>query len=179
MPPPCSTGETFRCCRRGEIIEVDADGMRVLAGRADGAATSFSNVGFNLRVGSESTAITIWHGMIERLRKVRTLSSFPLADSVSELGRTCLAEYFTDAGAHLLLSGLNKFVSLLPQDSFSTATIHAPALEGIGWYPAIQRDLGLRGFPVWIPGDACGAFRGLTAALVSGYFAGLQAARAI
>ncbi len=170
---------TFCCCRRGEIIEVDTDGIRVLGGRADGAATSFSNVGFSLRIGSESTAVTIWHGMIERLRKARTLSSFPFADSVSEVGRACLAEYFTDAGAHLLLSGLKKFASLLSHDSFSTATIHAPTVEGIGWYPAIQGDLGLHGFPVWIPGDACGMFRGLTAALVSGYFAGLQAAKAI
>jgi len=51
----------------------------------------------------------------------------------------------------------------------------APCLEGIGLYPLTTRELRASPYPVWVAGDAAGTFRGLTASMVSGYFAGLRA----
>jgi len=54
------------------------------------------------------------------------------------------------------------------------ATLVGPAIEGVGMYPLVSKDLGVSLPRVWVAGDAAGAFRGLTAAMISGYSAGLM-----
>jgi len=52
--------------------------------------------------------------------------------------------------------------------------VYGPTIEGVGLYPAVNSSLRLSPHPIWLPGDTSGVFRGLTAALVSGYFVGRQ-----
>ncbi len=54
-------------------------------------------------------------------------------------------------------------------------TVHGIAVEGVGSYPALRDDLRWGTLPAWVTGDATGLFRGLTAAFVSGFFAGDRA----
>jgi len=46
-------------------------------------------------------------------------------------------------------------------------------------YPLIRPDLRSQLAHVWVAGDAVGTFRGLTAAMISGYSAALAAAKSI
>jgi len=80
-----------------------------------------------------------------------------------------------------------RFSSLLAQsletllDEYSVSTdsmdLHAPAVEGVGIYPKLTATLDVPRLPLLVAGDSTGLFRGLTAALVSGYFCGLQVIR--
>jgi uncharacterized protein len=46
---------------------------------------------------------------------------------------------------------------------------------GIGWYPKVDGDLRLLDVPAWVAGDACGLFRGIIAAMISGHYAAASA----
>src|SRR6266702_2647988 len=78
--------------------------------------------------------------------------------------------------AEPLAEGLHRLVREFSHVSFENAVLYAPTLEGVGYYPQLDEELRMRPHPLWVAGDATGVFRGLTAALVSGYFVGLRAA---
>jgi uncharacterized FAD-dependent dehydrogenase len=51
------------------------------------------------------------------------------------------------------------------------AKLIGPTLEGVGWYPTVDGDLRLADVPAYVAGDACGLFRGIVAAMISGHYA--------
>ena len=85
-----------------------------------------------------------------------------------------LIEMFGLNLAQDILIGITQLRQSLEGAGLSGATLHGPCLEGVGYYPAVDSGLRLAGLPIWVAGDTTGIFRGLTAALVSGYFVGLQ-----
>src|SRR5262249_4747943 len=77
--------------------------------------------------------------------------------------------------SRLLIEGLSRLRAACPALAKAGCRVVAPAVEGVGRYPELPAGLRAAPYPVWVAGDATGVFRGLTAALVSGYYAGLRA----
>jgi len=170
---------TFCCCREGEVIRSVFAGLSTLSGRADIGLTGWSNTGFNLRVKEEQLGNHLWNSIVVKLESLqhnvahfRRVSDFRIAHEwlVNALGRE---------SATYLCDGLRMLYSVIGGHSLDDVILHSPTLEGIGYYPKLTTDLKLRGYPVWVAGDCTGVFRGLTAAMVSGYFVGLRAVEAL
>jgi hypothetical protein len=163
---------TFCCCRRGEVIETRFDGLSTVSGRADGPPTDRSNVGVNVRFlhPGEATAA------LELVRQAA--GEQPLRISASDLlddpASNAVAERFGRMIAQDLAAGLVVFAADLRTD-LSGAVLHLPALEGVGYYPAVDHTLKVAP-GIWAAGDATGVFRGLVPALVSGRLASVTAA---
>jgi uncharacterized FAD-dependent dehydrogenase len=170
---------TFCCCRRGEVIEVVSGNLLTVSGRADTPATERSNIGFTVRLLNERAALPLWHSLQKCLLDDPRTITFPI-DGLGEDGAAGpLGHLFGFDLARALTAGFNELIRGLPADTLKRSTIYAPAIEGVGLYPDVDESLRLRGLPVWVAGDAAGLFRGLVAALVSGYFVGRLVARSI
>lgn len=171
---------TFCCCRNGKVIGTRFDGLATLSGRADCPPTGMSNVGFNLRVSDPRDADRLWREILPRVRLFSRdhAGSLPwpaaeplerLLDHRSPLSDSLLSRQLGDPATRLLLDGLRR-LRVLAGDSMASATISGPTLEGVGYYPLIAADLKVQDLPIWVAGDTSGLFRGITAALVSGFF---------
>jgi len=164
---------TFCCCRGGEIVEVLSDGILGVAGRSDGSPTNRSNAAFHVRILDANVAdVSSWIPRIENRGRHFTLH----LDTIAGEGplKEALVETFGNEIAMHLLVGLAKLVEHF--DISGPLSISGPSIEGVGYYPTVDSSLKIPGYPIWLPGDVAGLFRGLTAALVSGHFAGLQCA---
>ena len=166
---------TFCCCRNGEIVSVVSDSLLSVSGRSDVAPTGYSSVGFHARVLEPTVAASIWEPFrvqAARLREpiVEPLESFLKAGNTSS---SPLGALFGPHLATLLEDGLHRLLNTF-QEANVAAILHAPAIEGVLYYPRLDQELRLPEFPVWVAGDASGQFRGITAALVSGYFSGIR-----
>lgn len=159
---------TFCTIRGGEIIQTEADGIVTYSGRGDAASTKFSNVGFNLRLVEPPAGELANECEAVIAGDVR---SFNLGwEEYVHLGHEALGKNLDAA----LRQGLARLEEL---GDLSSAVIVGPTIEGVGWYPDTDGNLRVRSSnPIWVAGDHTGKFRGLTAALVSGYYCGLMAA---
>jgi uncharacterized FAD-dependent dehydrogenase len=172
---------TFCCCREGEIVAIKDAGFNVLSGRSDVHPTGFSNVGFHVRFTDPDNAGDIWKDMTVRLGSAPDPAQMSLLDFIDapDSARSPLGHLLGLSPTSALVEGLRKLVAQYGRHTFDGATLHGPTLEGFAYYPKVGRDLKLAGLPVWAAGDVTGIFRGIVAALVSGYFSGLQAGRAL
>jgi uncharacterized FAD-dependent dehydrogenase len=169
---------TFCCCRRGEIVDIDYDGIRLISGRADVAPTGCSNVGFLSRV--TSADLHAWCVLESHLRQNVDPQRTSVAEFLScqeplgtSVGRS-LGEVFST----LTREGMCRLVEAIGVRKFVDAELFAPAVEGIGYYPDVEENLKINRHMIWVAGDAAGVFRGLLGALVSGYFVGSEIVRA-
>ncbi|MFG3100095.1 FAD-binding protein [Streptomyces sp. NPDC048182] len=164
---------TFCCCRDGRVVATDFNGWTTLSGRADCPPTGRSNVGFNLRVSDEREAELLWRGAALIGEGTPPAPWLPLVDLLS--GRVPSAEgtlrqRFGERGTALLTDGLSRLAARIGPGRLADASVSGPTLEGVGNYPSTGTGLMLAGYPVWAVGDTAGRFRGITAALVSGFF---------
>lgn len=172
---PCEW-RTFCCCRDGIVITSIHDGFLCLSGRADCPPTGKSNVGFNIRITDEDLGRRLWPEALRRISSLREPVIKPFKELIEESANRVDGDLHRVFGpiAPLLLKGL-RLLGTRFADLRSGARIHAPTVEGIGYYPEVDDSLRMQPYPAWVAGDASGIFRGLTAALVSGYHAGMQA----
>jgi uncharacterized FAD-dependent dehydrogenase len=167
---------TFCCCRGGEVVTTEVQGVCSVSGRADGPPTGRSNVGFNLRVTDAHLAASLWpHGLRQAADGRRTAAQ-QLAEFLERPEGGAIAGTVGAAVAGLLAEGLRALCSAHPRLLRSPCLVTAPAIEGIGRYPELTDTLRYGDAPLWVAGDATGIFRGLTAAMVSGHFVALLAA---
>lgn len=159
---------TFCTCRNGEVLETDFDNLVSYSGRSDVDPTQFSNVGFNVRLMRE-----------DLIRRDAALAGeiVKLFDGKIGAFKVGIGDFMSGSASayggrmdQLLRSGLRA----LKIPARSRAIITGPCIEGVGYYPAIDRSLRVEGLPVWAAGDTAGNFRGLTAAFVSGTLCGLN-----
>jgi uncharacterized protein len=171
---------TFCCCRNGEVVSIRHQDIVAVSGRSDVAQTGRSNVGYHVRFLDEKTALSIWPQLLERLRSTSQAIQTPLATilSADKPEETPIGKLFGPEVTAAVVSGMLELMKEFGLTSFSDAVLHAPALEGLATYPHFNSSLQLQDDPIWGAGDITGLFRGLVAALVSGYFAGLQVVQA-
>jgi uncharacterized FAD-dependent dehydrogenase len=154
---------TFCCCRRGEVVETDCCGVRTLSGRSDCEPTEESNIGFNVRILEKDIGETIKN----ELHLKSTFKNVKIKDAIQ---KNKLELYYGKIGNSYLKIGLELILSKFPD--LDNAVLSGPTLEGVGMYPDTDDNLKMNDENIWIIGDACGKFRGITAAAVSGYYVG-------
>ncbi len=169
---------TFCCCRNGEVVLVRVEDIPSVSGRADVAPSGRSNIGFHVRVTDVLQATSAWDDLIPRLRKEASPITEPLDLFLRSAPprRSPLHSLFGDRITGLLVTGIHSLMDQVGRESLASTVLYAPAVEAVPQHPKVDQELRLAGIPVWVAGDAAGLFRGLTASLVSGYFAGLRAA---
>ncbi|KAL6079636.1 putative FAD-dependent dehydrogenase-like protein [Balamuthia mandrillaris] len=138
---------TFCCCREGEVVEAGPGGF--FSGRSDCPPTGLSNIGFNLRCCSEKDALLCG-------QKLGNDFQGPLLRFLAEREDCFVAV------------GLRKLCDSFPELLTESSQVIGPTMEGVGFYPELEEGGGLRS--LWIVGDSSGVFRGIVAAMVSGYY---------
>jgi uncharacterized FAD-dependent dehydrogenase len=166
---------TFCCCRGGEVVEVLSEGILAVAGRADVEETGLSNVGFHLRITDPMVGDGVCREVLSALANRPKVFLLEVADLSTGRDKPALEEAFGVVAGSGLHSGLTRLATQF--DLRQPLTLYGPSVEGIGWYPNVDDSLRIPGQPIWVAGDIGGIFRGLTAALVSGYFTGMQVAQ--
>ena len=159
---------TFCCCREGEVVCGEADGITAYSGRADGPPTGRSNLGLLVRTRDAEVAREVEAVMF---------AARPIRRVLATIDGAGLQPVFGERGAALMVRGLARLREWCPglRDD-SDAWVYAPCIEGVGDYPV--DDGALRVAPgVWVAGDVCGRFRGIVASMVSGRYVALQLLR--
>jgi len=165
---------TFCVCRQGETCLTQTNGLWTVSGRSDCPPTGFSNSGFNTRILDRELAERTLGPVLDAMG--RPEAHFQLsAQGLLRGDPDVTAKLVNIYGSELVekmtegLRRLSLSYSALAGDA--EATLIGPTLEGIGWYPKVNGSLRLLDTPAWVAGDACGLFRGIVAAMISGHYA--------
>ncbi|MDI1449755.1 NAD(P)-binding protein [Polyangium sp. 6x1] len=170
---------TFCACRNGEAVLTKTQGLWTVSGRSDCPPTGRSNVGFNTRILNESVAA---RAMAPALAAMTHEDSYfavdmrDLIDGEASALRTFDRVYGPEL-RQIMVRGLSHLASAFPAVVDGGTRLIGPTLEGVGWYPRVNGDLRLLDAPAWVAGDACGLFRGIVAAMISGHYAAASAVR--
>ncbi|MEU8118725.1 FAD-dependent oxidoreductase [Spirillospora sp. NPDC049024] len=173
---------TFCCCRDGEIVTTQFDRWTTVSGRADCAPTGRSSIGFNLRLEDAIEAGRVWPLITTLVQAASAVVREPYGDFMMEgTGRAPgpIAQLFGEGVSMRLHEGLRRLAGRYGDRAFTDAMLVGPAIEGVGFYPNVSKNLQLGSYPIWVPGDGAGLFRGITAALVSGFFVSNQIVDAV
>lgn len=172
---------TFCACRNGEAVLTRTLGMWTVSGRSDCPPTGYSNIGFNTRILDEGIATRALPPMLDAMADKASYFTVGMNDLVG--GKTEAVGVFDRVyGKELrtiMVRGLMRLAAEFPEIHDTDTRLIGPTLEGIGWYPKVDGSLRLLDSPAWVVGDACGLFRGIVAALISGYYAASLALRDI
>jgi hypothetical protein len=166
---PIEEWRTFCTCRNGEVVETKWDSISAFSGRADGDSSGLSNIGVNLRFlmppDDDVTA-----GEIFDILGGRTPTfDVPALDFLH--GKTLFL------GSQLDGKFRQHLTEMCPSEVLDRARLYGPCVEGVGYYPDVNETLKINSHEVWVAGDCAGLFRGLTAALLSGFYVSLQVMR--
>lgn len=164
---------TFCACRDGEATLTETQGLWTVSGRSDCPPTGRSNVGFNTRILDETVAA---RAMAPALAAMTDETSYFVLSLDAVLGGepAAVAAFDRVYGPELrelMVRGLSRLTAAYPALRETGSRLIGPTLEGVGWYPEVDGDLRLPDTPVWVAGDACGLFRGIVAAMISGHYA--------
>lgn len=168
---------TFCACRQGEASLTETLGLWTVSGRSDCPPTGLSNVGFNTRVLDRELAARALPRLLEQLRDPESHFTLDLTDVLGgPAGDRRVLEniYGPELTAHML-EGVRRLADAHPSLRAPGVLLIGPTLEGVGFYPRTDDDLRVPGQRAWVAGDACGKFRGIVAALISGHYAASQA----
>jgi uncharacterized FAD-dependent dehydrogenase len=156
---------TFCCCREGMTTESVYNGLLSHSGRADCEKTGRSNIGFNYRT-YDGTELSKFKEYVNGLRRNKVSYNMKLEEYLK------LEEY----PHNRIIKGLKDFIKTfeLTDEDLEKVNIIGPCIEGCGKYWKLNNNLKIPNESIWICGDASGIFRGLTASIISGYYAGRQ-----
>jgi uncharacterized FAD-dependent dehydrogenase len=164
---------TFCACRQGEAVLTETHGLWTVSGRSDCPPTGRSNVGFNTRILNEGVAETALEPTLAALSDEESYFEVDLAALLA--GDPGAVHIFDEIYGPTLRSfmtrGLHRLSAAFPEVNDSHTRLIGPTLEGVGWYPRVEGNLRLLDAPAWVAGDACGLFRGIVAAMISGHYA--------
>lgn len=165
---------TFCACRNGETVLTNTLGLWTVSGHSDCPPTGFSNVGFNTRILNEDIAARTLPSVITAMADKNNHYRISLkavinneAVAIEHLSKI----YGSELLSHML-AGVRKLAESFPEILDEETKLVGPTLEGIGWYPKLSPNLKLLDSPSWVIGDACGLFRGIVAAMISGHYVG-------
>ncbi|MEQ9885612.1 FAD-dependent oxidoreductase [Pectobacterium zantedeschiae] len=164
---------TFCACRNGETVFTETQQLWTVSGHSDGPASGKSNVGFNTRILDEKLAINAIESVIVAMRDKHSYFRVSLQDALQ--GNTdaidALDKVYGKKLREIMLLGVQKLIGKFPSIDHSQTRLIGPTLEGVGWYPCVDGNLRMPDIPAWVAGDACGLFRGIVAAFISGHYA--------
>ncbi|MFF4806041.1 FAD-dependent oxidoreductase [Streptomyces sp. NPDC001351] len=170
---------TFCACRDGEAALTETQGLWTVSGRSDCPSTGRSNVGFNTRILDENVAKRAMAPALSAMGDEESYFTVPLK-ALRDGEPAAVATFDRVYGPELraiMVHGLSLLATAYPAVRDNGTNLIGPTLEGVGWYPKVDGDLRLPGSPAWVAGDACGLFRGIVAAMISGHYAADSALR--
>ncbi|WP_157958790.1 NAD(P)-binding protein [Salinicola sp. RZ23] len=172
---------TFCACRHGRTVLTQTQGLWTVSGHSDGPPTERSNVGFNTRILDESLARETIAALTRTLGRADTHFDLPLSAWLADDhdATAAMERVYGAPLAQAMQRGLRQLVDNFPQLEAESTRLIGPTLEGVGWYPEVDESLRLGDRPTWVVGDACGLFRGIVAAFVSGHYAASAVAEAL
>ncbi|KAL2809884.1 hypothetical protein BJX63DRAFT_434745 [Aspergillus granulosus] len=164
---------TFCVCRQGETVLTKTEGLWTVSGRSDCPPTGRSNTGFNTLIKDASLSSRNLVPLIKSMSD--KASSFEISlQGALHRDPLCVKVLDDIYGPDLrlnMMAGLAKLAHTYPDlRSDKDAKLIGQTLEGVGWYHKVDGHLRLLDTPVFVAGDACGLFRGIVAALISGYY---------
>nr|XP_036575229.1 uncharacterized protein CTRU02_14765 [Colletotrichum truncatum]KAF6781773.1 hypothetical protein CTRU02_14765 [Colletotrichum truncatum] len=165
---------TFCVCRQGETCLTETNGLWTVSGRSDcPAPTGRSNSGFNTRILDEKLARRSLDRVLQAMARPEGHFELP-AQGLLRGDAEVVAAMEGVYGPELvgkMADGLRRLARTYDDlGDDEEATLIGPTLEGVGWYPKVDGNLRLLDAPVWVVGDACGLFRGIVAAMISGHY---------
>jgi uncharacterized FAD-dependent dehydrogenase len=166
---------TFCCCRDGLVAPTRFGNLTIFSGRADCPPTGKSNIGFLLRILDPKEGARAWDLWKELLELNGSPAHSDLPEFIESPQDNPIARLYGWESANLLASGIQNLLDYLEVPKSPSGELYAPVIEGVGAYPVLDRNLRVGLAPLWAAGDVTGDFRGLVAALVSGFMAGLSA----
>ena len=175
---PGVSWRTFCVCRDGEVepCKIETGGV-LYSGRADCPPSGKSNFGLLVRV-EDSTTAASWQldAIVENLVSHDTSLQISYAEALETDFREITALLGPNV-AKTLRAAIELLFRDFPRDRRHEVRLYGPCLEGVGDYPELSDDLSIPfGATAYAVGDCGGSFRGLVAALVSGYFGARQLA---
>lgn len=169
---------TFCVCRQGETVITETEGLWTVSGRSDCPPTGFSNSGFNTRVSDSKLVQKAVQNVVKSMSRQEVHFKVPMRSLVDKEEQTnnkfesIYGKELTETMRKGLTKLCDEFDDLNNDDE---ASLIGPTLEGVGWYPSVDGNLKASEVPLYIVGDACGLFRGIVAAMISGYYGGAAA----
>ncbi|WP_350305162.1 FAD-dependent oxidoreductase [Photorhabdus viridis] len=166
---------TFCACRDGETVLTKTQDLWTVSGHSDGPSTGRSNIGFNTRILNKDIADRTLNNIVSAMKQKDSYFRIKVQDVLAGNAHI-IAKLVSLYGEELfdkMLQGLRNIIRKFPEIDHEKTHIVGPTLEGVGWYPSLDGDLSLETSPspVWVAGDACGIFRGIVAAMISGHYA--------
>ena len=186
---------TFCTCTNGEVLAIPYEHGFAISGRSEGNETNYSNFGIlaryidgkfqlgeqiwnKLRNSTFFQTQIAWQPLNEFLghshissNKERNLTSrrwLPkqsfLYGNIKELIPSTLYNDF--------VRGINPFITEFPEITSNSPICFFPCIEGVGYYPVVNKQLQIPDEKIWFAGDVVGRLRGLIAALLSGHYIG-------
>lgn len=159
--------ENFCFCQRGEIVNSGTEEFVLYSGRSDCEPTDLSNIGFNTRIEGGLAGM-------QRLPKLPDSFTLCLKNLFAE--PHSLERYFPKEYAIYITKGLHELANRFPslRENSDGIELIGPTIEGVGAYPIVDGQLKIPEHSIYVAGDAVGSFRGITAAMLSGYYIGRQ-----
>lgn len=160
---------TFCCCRDGVVLQSESYGLNGYNGSSgEQSATGKTNIGIVIQTkGKEATKLR------NEIRRIDHMNG----DSTS------LSDFMQSK--HVLLSKtvddiIRSFINeCLPKMSKADGVVYFPAIEKMGHYPVLSKQLQIENENIWVCGDATGLFRGLLPAFISGLFVANSLSRSL
>lgn len=164
---------TFCACRDGEAALTETQGLWTVSGRSDCPPTGRSNVGFNTRILDEPLAERVADAMLSAMARESAYFVVPLTALVDDdpAATMMFDRVYGSELREVMVRGLSRLAAAFPGIRSDGTRLIGPTLEGVGWYPRVDGGLRLMDVPAWVAGDACGLFRGIVAAMISGHYA--------
>ncbi|MFE9676994.1 FAD-binding protein [Streptomyces sp. NPDC006259] len=172
---------TFCACREGEAALTETQGLWTVSGRSDCPPTGRSNVGFNTRILDEEVAARAMAPALAAMAEEESYFTLSLTRLMAGEPETVAAfdGVYGPELREIMTRGLSRLAAAYPVIQDDATQLIGPTLEGVGWYPKVDGDLRLLDAPAWVTGDACGLFRGIVAAMISGHYAAGSALSAL
>lgn len=164
---------TFCACRCGQTVLTQTQGLWTVSGHSDGPPSERSNVGFNTRILDEEQANLGLQAVLSAAVKKDSYFSVKLTDVLANVSDAVCTfnKVYGDPLRKMMWRGMHLLIEKFPSVNHPDTILIGPTIEGVGWYPDVDGSLRAPDEPVWIAGDACGLFRGIVAALISGHYA--------
>lgn len=149
---------TFCCCRDGVVLQSESYGLNGYNGSSgEQPVTGKTNIGILIQTkGKEATKLR------NEIRKIGHVNG----DSTS------LSDFMQSK--HVLLGktlddDIRSFINdCFPKMAKADGVVYFPAIEKMGHYPVLKKQLQMEDENIWVCGDATGLFRGLLPAFISG-----------
>ncbi|MEU6183188.1 FAD-dependent oxidoreductase [Streptomyces coeruleorubidus] len=166
---------TFCACRDGEAALTETQGLWTVSGRSDCPPTGRSNVGFNTRILDETVAARTMPPVLDAMAREESYFTVSLNVLMDNPETVAAFDVYGPELSEIMVRGLSRLAAAYPVLRDDDTQLIGPTLEGVGWYPKVNGDLRLLDTPAWVAGDACGLFRGIVAAMISGHYAASSA----